>query len=419
MDLRLSAFGEKLSAQTGILELMDDLGRSMAGLDTVHMLAAGNPAAIPAVQEVWRRGVQRLVEDADTLDSILVNYDSSKGQPAFIEALVGFLNTRYGWGITPANVAVTNGSQTAYFILLNMLAGRMPDGSHRKILLPLVPEYIGYADQGIEQGLFRAHRPRIEMLDAHAFKYRIDFDTLTLADDVAAICVTRPTNPSGNVLTDGEVARLSALAADRGIPLLIDNAYGEPFPGIVFTDIHPLWNENIILSLSLSKIGLPGTRTGVLIAAEPIVRTIVNINAVLSLASGNIGQTLMAPLLRDGSIVDLCRNAVRPFYRRKVKQAQEWVRRFFDDSLPYAVHRCEGALFLWLWCRDLPIPAAELYERLKARGVLVVPGHHFFYGLDAPWRHADECIRMNVTQSEKTVREGLRGIAAEVAGAYR
>jgi alanine-alpha-ketoisovalerate/valine-pyruvate aminotransferase len=35
-------------------------------------------------------------------------------------------------------------------LLFNLLAGRMPDGSRKKILLPLVPEYIGYSDQGID-----------------------------------------------------------------------------------------------------------------------------------------------------------------------------------------------------------------------------------------------------------------------------
>jgi ABC-type lipoprotein export system ATPase subunit len=32
-----------------------------------------------------------------------------------------------------------------------------------------------------------------------------------------------------------------------------------------------------------------------------------------------------------------------------------------------------------LWFRNLPITTKELYERLKKRGVLVVPGEYFFY----------------------------------------
>ena len=61
----------------------------------------------------------------------------------------------------------------------------------------------------------------------------MDFDALEnlpdlKEDKIGAICCSRPTNPTSNVLTDGEMARLDALAQEHGIPLIIDNAYGTP-----------------------------------------------------------------------------------------------------------------------------------------------------------------------------------------------
>ena len=45
---------------------------------------------------------------------------------------------------------------------------------------------------------------------------------------------------------------------DYDIPLFIDNAYGLPWPNIIFTEeATPYWDSNVILSMSLSKIGLP------------------------------------------------------------------------------------------------------------------------------------------------------------------
>ena len=58
----------------------------------------------------------------------------------------------------------------------------------------------------------------------------------------------------------------------HGIPLIIDGAYGLPFPNILFSEARPHWNENTILVLSLSKLGLPGVRTGIVVAREEIVR---------------------------------------------------------------------------------------------------------------------------------------------------
>jgi len=88
-------------------------------------------------------------------------------------------------------------------------------------------------------------------------------------------------------------------------------------------------------------------------------------------------------------------------------------------GLPFAVHKPEGALFLWLWFDGLPITGNELYERLKARGVLVVPGHFFFPGLQDNWRHSDECIRVTYAQDDTVVQRGLSIIADEVREVYK
>ena len=61
----------------------------------------------------------------------------------------------------------------------------------------------------------------------------------------------------------------------------------------------------------------------------------------------------------------------------------------------------------------------ELYERLKARKVLVVPGSYFFFGHGDPdWRHSDGYLRINYTMPEADIKEGLRIIGEEVAKAY-
>jgi valine--pyruvate aminotransferase len=73
---------------------------------------------------------------------------------------------------------------------------------------------------------------------------------------------------------------------------------------------------------------------------------------------------------------------------------------------------------MWMWFPSLPITSQQLYERLKARNVFVVPGHYFFPGLNDPWPHAHECLRVNYSQDEKTVSAGIQGIAEEVKRAY-
>jgi len=332
-------------------------------------------------------------------------------------ALAGLLKRECGWQVGPENIAVTAGSQHGFFLLFNLLAGPQPDGVSRRILLPLTPEYIGYGDLGITDDLFVARRPAIELLPDRLFKYRVDFAALEDVQDVAAICASRPTNPTGNVLTDEEVNRLRALSHRLDVPLILDNAYGLPFPQIVFTEATPVWDENIIVCMSLSKLGLPGLRTGIVVARPEIVAALGAMTAVTSLAAGSVGPVLLRRLVAGGEIVRLSREVIRPFYAARAAQALGWLREALGDC-DWRVHTPEGALFLWLWLPRLSIPSAELYARLKARGVLVLSGHHFFPGLGEPagehWPHRDQCLRITYARDEDTVRRGIAIIGDEV-----
>jgi valine--pyruvate aminotransferase len=82
------------------------------------------------------------------------------------------------------------------------------------------------------------------------------------------------------------------------------------------------------------------------------------------------------------------------------------------------VHVPEGAMFLWLWFPGLPVSSRELYERLKARGVVVVSGDYFFPGLASGWQHIDECLRVTYSQEEGDVRQGIGIIADELHKIY-
>ena len=412
-----SLFGERLARGSGIQDLMDDLGRAMAGAHgPIRMLGGGNPAHIPEVQAVWRDRMTAILGNPDEFDRMMTNYDPPIGNAKFIAALAALLRAEFGWSVGPENIAITAGGQTAFFFLFNSLAGEFQGGKRKAILLPLVPEYIGYMNQGLSPGLLRAVEPRLEVLSGHRFKYHVDFDRIIVDDDVAAICVSRPTNPSGNVLTNEEVYRLASIGRNAGVPLIIDNAYGLPFPGILFRSADPIWDDNIILTLSLSKLGLPNTRTGIVVAQSEIIQAIASMTAIVGLANCSIGQAIVLPLVESGEILRLAREVVGPFYKRKSELAQNWIAESFNDSLDYHVHVSEGALFLWLWFRGMRISAETLYNRLKERGVLVVPGHYF--GVSEDWQHGHECIRLSFAMDEAAVREGIAILAEEVTRGY-
>jgi len=415
--MNFSKFTSRFTNQSGIVQLMDDLGNALAGNEEILMLGGGNPSHIPQVQQFFHERMQRILDNPAEFTHIIGNYDSPQGEKQFIHALASLLGNEYGWKIGPENIALTAGSQPGFFLLFNMFGGEYADGNKKKILLPLTPEYIGYTDVGLSENLFTAYRPLIEKIDKHTFKYHINFDELKITEEIGAICVSRPTNPTGNVLTDQELTHLLEMSKKHKIPLIIDNAYGTPFPNIVFTKISPVWTENTIVCMSLSKIGLPGTRTGIIIAQEEVIRAITSINAIINLALGSFGPALALDLVTSGEIIRLSNTVIKPYYQQKVEQAISLLHKELN-GVDYFIHKSEGAIFLWLWLPDLPISSEVLYERLKNRGVLVISGHHFFPGLDEDWQHKHECLRITYSMRDDIVKQGIKIIAEEVRKAF-
>jgi len=438
--MKFSKFGQKFTQPTGISQLMDDLGDALKSDKPVNMLGGGNPARIEAVNELFLETYQALGNDGSfnnsdetnsTATTSMANYSNPQGDAAFIEALVGFFNRHYDWNLTSENIALTNGSQNAFFYLFNLFGGAFTDEQSesvdKSILLPLTPEYIGYSDVHVEGQHFTAVLPHIDEVthdgEEGFFKYRVDFDALenlpALKEGrIGAICCSRPTNPTGNVLTDDEMAHLAEIAKRYDVPLIIDNAYGMPFPNIIYSDVTLNWDDNTILCFSLSKIGLPGVRTGIIVAAPEVIAAVSAMNAVVNLSPTRFGASIATPLVENNAIKDLSDNDIKPFYQQQAKTAVALLKNELGDY-PLSIHKPEGAIFLWLWFKDLPISTSELYETLKEKGTLIVPSEYFFPGVDiSDYKHAHECIRMSIAADEDTLTKGIAVIGEVVRGLY-
>ncbi|MFT5505656.1 MAG: valine--pyruvate aminotransferase, partial [Gammaproteobacteria bacterium] len=210
--MRLSSFGERFSGYSGITHLMDDLNEGLLRPDVV-MMGGGNPAVIPEAVGIFKDTLSSLLASEELVSS-LTNYDGPQGNDAFREVLASFFQKHYGWAITRENIALTHGSQSSFFNLFNSLAGPSKHGN-KEVLIPLVPEYIGYSDVGIHQGLICSNEAKITLTGSGMFKYQIYFDRLEVNRNTGLICVSRPTNPSGNVLTDDECLQLDKIAGDN------------------------------------------------------------------------------------------------------------------------------------------------------------------------------------------------------------
>ena len=165
--MSFSQFGEKFTRHSGISRLMEDMGEGLRTPGAI-MLGGGNPAQIPAMDDYFQQLLQQMHNDGKLAEA-LCNYDGPRGKATLLDALAALLRDHLGWDISSQNIALTNGSQSAFFYLFNLYAGRCADGSKKRVLFPLAPEYLGYADAGLDESLFVSARPNIELLPEGQF----------------------------------------------------------------------------------------------------------------------------------------------------------------------------------------------------------------------------------------------------------
>ena len=144
--MELSQFGQKFAGPTGIVELMDDLGSALNENPEMIFMGGGNPGRITDVEAVFKRRLESVLQDPAQLHRLMGVYQSPQGDKQFLIEIAALLKKQFGWNLSERNIAVSNGSQPAFFVLYNMLAGLMADGRHGSVHLPLAPEYIGYTD---------------------------------------------------------------------------------------------------------------------------------------------------------------------------------------------------------------------------------------------------------------------------------
>lgn len=415
--MKTTEFAKRFSADVGIVNLMEDLGEAINVNPDLLFMGGGNPARIPEFEQRVADHLRGIVNNPAALHKLIGAYQSPRGSEEFIDELVKFFRQHCGWGISKNNIAISNGSQSAFFILINMLVGTA-NGETRRVCYPVMPEYLGYSDQGLFKDCSVGIQPRVDLLENGFFKYRVNQAAVEQAENISAYCISRPTNPSGNIIGEDELDSIAGLAKKNNAYLIVDCAYGNPFPGVVYDPVAPIWHDNSIYVLSLSKLGLPGARTGIVVAPEEVIEEFVKINTVISLANGNLGPALATSFLKAGEMPDICGRILLPFYRAKRDLAVAEVQKQLN-GIPCYIHNPEGAFFLWLWLENLPVTSMELYERLKKKNVLIMPGEHFFFGLTDEWEHARQCIRLTYCQNNDVLIEAIALLGEELRDIFQ
>ncbi len=420
MNPALSQFGSQMSQLTGVRAIMKDIIetlRNSGGKEFIN-LSAGNPVILPEVEQLWRDCTQELL-DSDEYGEVVCRYGSSQGYAPLIQAVIEDFNSRYGLELSDRHILITGGSQALYLYAANAFGGYTAAGELKQVVLPLSPDYTGYGGVSLTPESLVAYKPTLEIdQERHRFKYRPDFSQLQINEQTGCVIFSRPSNPTGNVISDEEVAKIAQLAAAYDVPVLVDSAYAPPFPALNFTAMTPQFGDNIIHCMSLSKAGLPGERIGIAIGDPRLIQILESFQTNSCIHSSRYGQAIAAKAISSGKLADIAINIIRPHYQRKIEILENTLDAAMPD-IPWYLHQGEGAIFGWLWLQDLPMTDWEFYQELKQAGVIAVPGSTFFPGLREDWQHKHQCLRISLTATEAEIAEAMKRLAQVAQKVYQ
>lgn len=220
-------------------------------------------------------------------------------------------------------------------------------------------------------------------LDVSALERALTQERVAVA---AVVAVPNFSNPLGGLMPDGEKARLVALLAARGIPLVEDDVYGD----LAFGEGRPrpakAWDRDglVIHCGSFSKSLAPGFRVGY-VAAGRFHDRVERLKFATNVATPTLPQRAVASFLRSGSY-DRHLRAIRGRLEDIALRTAAAVAEAFPAGT--RISRPRGGCFLWV---ELPpeVDALDLHARALRAGVAVAPGPVF-----SATRSHSSCIRL-------------------------
>jgi aspartate/methionine/tyrosine aminotransferase len=281
---------------------------------------------------------------------------------------------RRGSTVDPACVVLTASTSEAYAWLFKLLCN--PGDA---VLVPQ-PSY----------PLFE-HLTALEGIQAHSYaleyhgRWTIDVDSIRAApEQVRALLVVSPNNPTGSFITAGELQELAAVCRSRRWALIADEVFAD-YPLDAADPVTDIAARTDVLSFTLGglskTVGLPQLKLGWCIAGGPPgereeALAALELIADSYLSVGTPVQVAVSQLLHDGA-------SIRTAIQARIRQNLATLRAAAARHPACEVLRTDGG-----WSAVIRVPCtrpeeAVVLDLLRTEGILVHPGYFFDFAREA------------------------------------
>ena len=350
-----------------------------AGRSIIHM-EIGEPDFVTP-QPVIDAGIR-------ALQAGKTHYTPAMGLPALRERIAAFYRNRYGVTVAAERIVITPGASAALQLVLAVLVN---PGDRVLLADPGYPcnrnfvYLLNATPVGIPVTAASAYQPTAAQVREH------------WSEQVTALLVASPSNPTGTLLDSNTLEEYYAITAAHGGSLIVDEiyhglTYGEPAATALALA------DDIFVINSFSKyFGMTGWRLGWLVAPQAMVPEIDKLAQNLFLAAPTLAQHAAVTAFEEESV------AVLEARRREFQRRRDYllpVLREIGFDIPVTP---DGAFYLYADCSRFTDDSYRFAQALlEQAGVAITPGIDF--GMHRPERH----VRFAYTTSLENLQEGVR-----------
>jgi aspartate/methionine/tyrosine aminotransferase len=292
-------------------------------------------------------------------------YGPVPGEYELRKAYADHTSRLYDTTIDPKEISITAGCNQA-FLIAAMLVAKKGDA----VLLP-TPWYFNHKMTFDMLGIEVRQVPCSP--DAY-FEPSLPFVKNLIDNNVRAIVLVTPNNPTGAVYSPATIEAFAGLCRDHGIWLILDETYrdflpeGPQKPHSLFDD---QFRSNVISLYSFSKsLALPGYRLGAMIYPAHIAEHVIKVQDCVQICPARAGQIAVTWALEG--LDEWRRNKRQQFsdkaraFRSAMADVVGWEIASIGAYFAYVRHPYEGS------------DAGVIAERLASEnGLLLIPGSFF------------------------------------------
>ena len=359
------------------------------------MAAAGHDIIRLTIGEPDVPAPATLVADAEAaMRAGRTTYSTGRGEAGLRAALADHYTARRGREFAPEQVICLPGTQTALYAAM---AALVEAGGEVLVGDPMYATY-----EGVIRATGASMVP-VPLDPARGFRMDAEDIAARITPRSRAILLNTPHNPTGAVLTAGDIAEIGAVAREHDLWIVVDEVYEElVFEGAAFASplADPGLAERVIAVSSISKShAAPGLRSGWCIGPQAFIEALLPLAEVMLFGNQPFIADATEAAIRRGSEVAAGMRA--RFAARAARLAQ-----VLESGSGLRVHRPQAGMFAMVDVAATGLDGTGYAEALLAEtGVAVMPGAAFGETVES-W------VRVALTVEDAALNEAAARMAA-------